>query len=98
MARAILSNEAKFRWFLNDAAGMGFNEDLGLGIQGWLYYLKDMSFCGMLMTGVDSLHCTGYFPNREVGLKRWSETRQNIEAVAREAEDFVEEKILLASQ
>ena len=75
---------------------MGVNEYLALGIQDWQYYLKDMSFCGMLMTLVWILRpCINYFPNG--GPKRCSETRQSIEAVAREVGDFVEEKVLLAS-
>jgi hypothetical protein len=69
MARAILSNEAKFRWFLNDTAGMGVNEYLGLGILDWLYHLKDMSFCGMLMTSVDSPHVYWLFPESGMGSK-----------------------------
>jgi hypothetical protein len=69
MARAILSNKAKSRLFLNDAAGVGVNEYFRLGIRGWLYYLKDMSFCSMLMTGVDSPHVYRLFPESGTGPK-----------------------------
>ncbi|MCJ1355306.1 MAG: hypothetical protein MMC33_005297 [Icmadophila ericetorum] len=54
--------------FLNDAAGTGVNENLGYGLRGWLYWLREPRFCHLLMTGVISAHVFRLFDGRR---KKW---------------------------
>jgi dimethylaniline monooxygenase (N-oxide forming) len=62
------------RW-LNDAAGTGVNENLGCGLQGWLYWLSELGFCSLLMTGLDSPHILRLFNGRR---KIWVGAREAI--------------------
>ena len=62
------------KW-LNDAAGTGVNENLGYGLQGWLYWLSELGFCSLLMTGVDSPHILRLFNGRR---KSWVGARDAI--------------------
>ena len=73
------------KW-LHDAAGTGVNENLGYGLQGWLYWLRQPAFCNMLMGGVDSPHILRLFDGRR---KRWPGARNAIIHANKEVEMHV---------
>lgn len=70
--------DAKWRAWLNRAAGNGLNEYLGWGWRGWWFWLTNKRFCHLLMTGVDSPHVQRLFPGRR---KLWTGAREAIEQV-----------------
>lgn len=74
--------------WLNNVAGTGVNEYLGYGRQGWLFYLRERSFCNLLMTGVDSPHVLRLFPGRR---KPWPGARDAIIRVNKDAERRIKE-------
>lgn len=59
-------------------AGTGVYEYLGYGWKGWLFWLRDRSFCNMLMGGIWSPHIHRVFEGRR---KTWAGARQAIERV-----------------
>ena len=65
--REVVQQGPWIKW-LNDAAGTGVNENLGYGVQGWMYWLREPKFCSLLMTGVDSPHVMRLFDGRR---KSW---------------------------
>jgi dimethylaniline monooxygenase (N-oxide forming) len=54
--------------WLHEVAGTGVNERLGYGLSGWLYWLKNMSYCRSLMNGINSPHIWRLFDGRR---KKW---------------------------
>ncbi|KAK0377910.1 hypothetical protein CLIM01_04714 [Colletotrichum limetticola] len=59
-------------------AGTGVDEYLGWGWKGWRYWLKDRSFCNLLMGGIYSPHIYRYFDGKR---SRWVRAREEIEKV-----------------
>lgn len=59
-------------------AGTGVDEYLGWGWKGWCYWLKDRSFCNLLMGGIYSPHIYRYFDGKR---SRWDQAREEIEKV-----------------
>jgi len=76
--------------WLNDAAGTGVNENLGYGLQGWLYWLSEPGFCSLLMTGVDSPHILRLFDGRR---KSWVGARDAILRVNKDAQMRIKEHL-----
>ncbi|KAF4631409.1 hypothetical protein G7Y89_g6721 [Cudoniella acicularis] len=61
--------------FLNEAAGTGLNENLGYGLQGWKFWLKDMKLCNLMMRGVRTPFMHRMFDGRR---KKWNGAREAI--------------------
>ena len=74
-------NEGPWLSWLNEAAGTGVNENLGYGVQGWRYWLRERNLCGVLMGGVNSPHILRLFDGRR---KSWAGAR---DAILRANED-----------
>jgi dimethylaniline monooxygenase (N-oxide forming) len=72
------------RWcvWAHETAGTGVNRKLGYGLEGWWFWLRDRSFCDMLMTGIMSPFIFRLFPGKK--RKSWEGAREAIEAVNRE--------------
>ena len=68
-------DEGPWLHFLNDAAGTGVNENLGYGLRGWFFWLREPWFCNLLMTGVISSHVFRLFDGRR---KKWDGARDAI--------------------
>jgi dimethylaniline monooxygenase (N-oxide forming) len=85
--REIVNRGPWLSW-LNDAAGTSVNENLGYGLQGWLYWLSDSNFCSLLMTGVDSPHILRLFDGRR---KCWVGARDAIMRVNEDAKMRIKE-------
>ena len=65
------------RW-VNDAAGTGFSENLGYGIQGWGFWWREREFCRLCLDGIASPHVYRVFEGKR---KRWEGAREAIEKV-----------------
>jgi dimethylaniline monooxygenase (N-oxide forming) len=89
MSRQILTNEADWRWFLNDAAGTGINERLSWNATSWAFWLKNFRLSNLLMGGVDSPHVLRLFPTRAGGPARWDGAMKEIEWANEEVEKYV---------
>jgi dimethylaniline monooxygenase (N-oxide forming) len=77
---------------MDDLAGTGVNEYLGYGWKGWLFWLRERSFCNLLMGGIWSPHIHRMFEGKR---KRWDGAREAIERVnerARERKEGAKEK------
>lgn len=68
--------------WLHEVAGTGVNEKLGYGLNGWLYWLTNTSYCRSLMNGVNSPHLWRLFDGRR---KAWDGAREAILRVNEEA-------------
>lgn len=60
--------------WVNHAAGIGVNEQLGYGLAGWWYWIQDHSFCKLLMTGLSSPHM---YRISEIGKQKIRTTQGN---------------------
>lgn len=85
--REVVQQGPWINW-LNDAAGTGVNENLGYGLQGWVFWLWQPRFCSLLMTGADSPHVMRLFDGRR---KSWSGAREAIIRVNKDAERRIKE-------
>jgi len=65
----------EFQGFLHDAAGTGM-ENLGWGLKGWLFWLKDPKMSYLMNHGVETAHAFRYF---ETGKRKtWKGAREAI--------------------
>jgi dimethylaniline monooxygenase (N-oxide forming) len=78
--------EGPWQYFLHDAAGTGCNENLGYGLRGWLFWLKNPRWCNLLMTGVDSPHSWRLFDGKR---KKWDGAKEAILQANENAKKFI---------
>ncbi|KAJ8104402.1 flavin monooxygenase-like protein [Lipomyces tetrasporus] len=67
--------EGPWLHWLHKAAGTGVNENLGYGLQGWLFWFRNPRFCNLLMGGVASVHTFRLFDGRR---KKWQGAKDAI--------------------
>jgi dimethylaniline monooxygenase (N-oxide forming) / hypotaurine monooxygenase len=61
--------------FLNRAAGTGVDENLGYGLQGWKFWVRDRKLCDLMMRGVMTRFTYRVFEGRR---KKWDGARDAI--------------------
>jgi dimethylaniline monooxygenase (N-oxide forming) len=71
--------------FLNAAAGMGINGNLGYGRKAWEFWWKERELCELLMTGVSLPYVYRLFEGRR---KRWEGARETIVRVNKVAKKY----------
>lgn len=79
--------EGPWQYFLHDAEGTGCNENLGYGLRGWLFWLRNPWWCNLLMTGVDSPHSWRLFDGRR---KKWDGAKEAILQANEKAKKFID--------
>jgi dimethylaniline monooxygenase (N-oxide forming) len=79
-----IAREGPWMRWVNAAAGTGVNKNLGYGFSGWLFWARNLSFCNMLMGGIDSPHVYRLFDGRR---KRWDGAKEAILANNKDAKE-----------
>lgn len=78
-------NQGKWQGFLHDAAGTGM-ENVGWGLRGWRFWLKDRKMSSLICNGVETPYAFRLF---ETGKRKtWPGARQAILDVNREVKEF----------
>lgn len=78
--------EGPWQYFLHEAAGTGCNKNLGYGIRGWMFWLRNPWWCNLLMTGVDSPHSWRLFDGKR---KKWDGAKEAILQANENAKKFI---------
>jgi dimethylaniline monooxygenase (N-oxide forming) len=77
--------EGSWLEFLDTAAGMGINENLGYGWKAWKFWWKERGLCDLIMVGVNLPYVYRLFEGRR---KRWEGAREAIVRINKEAKRY----------
>ncbi|KAG9777500.1 hypothetical protein KCU88_g4528, partial [Aureobasidium melanogenum] len=80
-----LVNAPEWVEWAEDTAGVRVSEQLGYGIQGWRFWLRDPQLCKMLLDGILSPHIYRLFESDR--RKAWSGAREAIEKANKQAKE-----------
>ncbi|KAL2419358.1 Monooxygenase aurF [Exophiala dermatitidis] len=84
-----LVNAPEWVEWAEDTAGVRVSEQLGYGIQGWRFWLRDPQLCKMLLDGILSPHIYRLFESDR--RKAWSGAREAIEKANEQAKERLDQ-------
>lgn len=70
----LVREEVWMKW-VRETAGTSTDEMLGYGLKGWSFWMRDWTFCNLLMGGIESPLVDRLFEGKR---KRWDGARQAI--------------------
>ncbi|KAK9366663.1 flavin monooxygenase-like protein [Lipomyces kononenkoae] len=82
--------EGPWLHWLNDAAGTGVNENLGFGLKGWIFWLRNPRFCNVLMGELASVHAFRLFNGRR---KKWDGAKEAVLRANENAKLYLNTKV-----